>query len=217
MAVLNPLKLIIDNYPEDLVEEMDAINNPEDPEAGTRKVPFSKELWIEAADFMEVPVRQFHRLAPGAEVRLRYAYLVKCVSVDKDADGNVVALHCTYDPASRGGNAPDGRKVKGTIHWLSAKTARKAKARLYDRLFTIENVGEIPDDEDYRNYLNSESLKEVDCLIEPALAHAQPGVAVQFERTGYFCPDIKDSTPELPVFNRTVPLKDSWQKKVAQQ
>ena len=216
MAVLNPVKLILDNYPEDQVEEMEAINNPEDPNAGTRKVPFSKELWIEATDFMENPIKQFHRLAPGAEVRLRYAYLITCVSVDKDADGRITAIHCTYDPASRGGNAPDGRKVKGTIHWLSAKHAQKAKVRLYDRLFTIEDVGEIPEGEDYRNYLNPDSLKEADCLIEPALVNAVPGIAVQFERTGYFCPDVKDSTPGHPVFNRTVALKDSWQKKAAQ-
>ena len=215
-AVLNPVKLIITNYPEGQVEEMEAINNPEDPNAGTRKVPFSKELWIEATDFMENPIKQFHRLAPGAEVRLRYAYLITCVSVDKDADGRITAIHCTYDPASRGGNAPDGRKVKGTIHWLSAKHAQKAKVRLYDRLFTIEDVGEIPEGEDYRNYLNPDSLKEADCLIEPALVNAVPGIAVQFERTGYFCPDVKDSTPGHPVFNRTVALKDSWQKKAAQ-
>lgn len=215
-AVLNPVKLIITNYPEGQVEEMEAINNPEDPNAGTRKIPFSKELWIEATDFMENPIKQFHRLAPGAEVRLRYAYLITCVSVDKDADGRITAIHCTYDPASRGGNAPDGRKVKGTIHWLSAKHAQKAKVRLYDRLFTIEDVGEIPEGEDYRNYLNPDSLKEADCLIEPALVNAVPGIAVQFERTGYFCPDVKDSTPGHPVFNRTVALKDSWQKKAAQ-
>ena len=217
MAVMNPVKLVIDNYPEDLVEEMEAVNNPEDPAAGTRKVPFTKELYIESTDFMEEPVKQFHRLAPGKEVRLRYAYLVTCVSVEKDADGNITTIHCTYDPATRGGNAPDGRKVKGTIHWLSAKFAKKAKARLYDRLFTIENVGDIPEGENYLDYLNPDSLKEVDCMIEPALAEAKPGVAVQFERTGYFCPDIKDSTPEAPVFNRTVALKDSWQKKVAQK
>lgn len=217
MAVMNPVKLVIDNYPEDLVEEMEAVNNPEDPAAGTRKVLFTKELYIESTDFMEEPVKQFHRLAPGKEVRLRYAYLVTCVSVEKDADGNITTIHCTYDPATRGGNAPDGRKVKGTIHWLSAKFAKKAKARLYDRLFTIENVGDIPEGENYLDYLNPDSLKEVDCMIEPALAEAKPGVAVQFERIGYFCPDIKDSTPEAPVFNRTVALKDSWQKKVAQK
>ena len=154
MAVMNPVKLVIDNYPEDLVEEMDAVNNPEDPAAGTRKVPFTKELYIESTDFMEEPVRQFHRLAPGKEVRLRYAYLVTCVSVEKDADGNITTIHCTYDPATRGGNAPDGRKVKGTIHWLSARFAKKAKARLYDRLFTIENVGDIPEGENYLDYLN---------------------------------------------------------------
>ena len=217
MAVMNPVKLVIDNYPENLVEEMDAVNNPEDPSAGTRKVPFSREIYIEETDFMEVPVKQFHRLSPGAEVRLRYAYLVTCTSVVKDENGTIREIHCTYDPASKGGNAPDGRKVKGTIHWVSAAHAEKAVARLYDKLFTIEDVGAIPEGEDYRNYLNPDSLKVVSCFIEPALKSVKPGVGVQFERTGYFCLDEADSENGMPVFNRTVPLKDSWQKKIAQK
>ena len=217
MAVMNPVKLVIDNYPENLVEEMDAVNNPEDPSAGTRKVPFSREIYIEETDFMEVPVKQFHRLSPGAEVRLRYAYLVTCTSVVKDENGTIREIHCTYDPASKGGNAPDGRKVKGTIHWVSAAHAEKAVARLYDKLFTIEDVGAIPEGEDYRNYLNPDSLKVVSCFIEPALKSVKPGAGVQFERTGYFCLDEADSRNGMPVFNRTVPLKDSWQKKIAQK
>ena len=217
MVVMNPVKLVIDNYPDALVEEMEAINNPEDPSAGTRKVPFSKEVYIEESDFMEVPVKQFHRLSPGAEVRLRYAYLVTCTSVVKDGNGKIMEIHCTYDPASRGGNAPDGRKVKGTIHWVSAAHAEKATARLYDKLFTIEDVGAIPEGEDYRNYLNPDSLKTVACLMEPALKSVKPGVGVQFERTGYFCLDEADSKEGMPVFNRTVALKDSWQKKIAQK
>ena len=212
MAVMDPLKVIIDNYPEGQVEYMDAINNPEDPEAGTRQVPFTKELWIEKSDFMEVPVNKFHRLAPGKEVRLRYAYFITCTSVEKDADGNVIAVHCTYDPATKGGNAPDGRKVKGTIHWVSAEKAVAAEARLYDRLFLVEDVGAIPEGEDYRNYLNPESLKTVTCYTEPALAAVEPGTKVQFERTGYFCADSKEHSAGKPVFNRTVQLKDSWQK-----
>lgn len=217
MAVMNPVKLVIDNYPEGLVEEMDAINNPEDPSAGTRKVPFSKVVYIEETDFMEVPVKQFHRLAPGAEVRLRYAYLVTCTSVVKDENGRITEIHCTYDPASKGGNAPDGRKVKGTIHWVSAGHAEKATARLYDKLFTIEDVGAIPEGEDYRDYLNPDSLKEVSCCIEPALKTVKPGAGVQFERTGYFCLDAAASKDGALVFNRTVALKDSWQKKAAQK
>lgn len=217
MVVMNPVKLVIDNYPENLVEEIEAVNNPEDPGAGVRKVPFSKELYIEETDFMEVPVKQFHRLAPGAEVRLRYAYLITCTSVVKDADGKITEIHCSYDPASKGGNAPDGRKVKGTIHWVSAAHAEKATARLYDKLFTIEDVGAIPEGEDYRNYLNPDSLKIVSCLMEPALKTVKPGVSVQFERTGYFCLDEQDSKEGALIFNRTVALKDSWQKKIAQK
>ncbi len=213
MAVMNPVKLIIDNYPADQTEEMEVINNPEDPAAGTRKVPFSKELYIERDDFMEEPVKQFHRLAPGKEVRLRCAYFVTCTSVDKDENGNITAIHCTYDPATRGGNAPDGRKVKGTIHWVSAAHSLEAEARVYDRLFTIANMDAIPDGHDYKEYLNPESLKVVTCRVEPALADVNGGYRCQFERIGYFCADSKDHIPgSRLVFNRTVPLKDSWAK-----
>ena len=213
MAVLDPIKLIVDNYPDDLVEEMDAVNNPENPDDGTRKVPFSKVLYIERDDFREDAPKKFYRLAPGAEVRLRYAYFVKCVSVDKNADGEITAVHCTYDPATKGGNAPDGRKVKGTIHWVSAKHAFSTEVRLYDRLFTIDNVGDIPDGEDYRAYLNPDSLKVVrNAMMEPSLANAEKGARFQFERIGYFCVDSKDAFEGKAVFNRTVQLKDSWAK-----
>ncbi len=213
MVVMNPLKVILDNYPDDLVEEMDAVNNPENPDDGTRKVPFSKVLYIERDDFREDAPKKFYRLAPGAEVRLRYAYFVKCVSVDKDADGEITAVHCTYDPATKGGNAPDGRKVKGTIHWVSAKHAFNTEVRLYDRLFTIDNVGDIPDGEDYRAYLNPDSLKVVrNAMMEPALANAEKGARFQFERIGYFCVDSRDTFEGKAVFNRTVQLKDSWAK-----
>ena len=213
MVVMNPLKVILDNYPDDLVEEMDAVNNPENPDDGTRKVPFSKVLYIERDDFREDAPKKFYRLAPGAEVRLRYAYFVKCVSVDKNADGEITAVHCTYDPATKGGNAPDGRKVKGTIHWVSAKHAFRTEVRLYDRLFTIDNVGDIPDGEDYRAYLNPDSLKVVrNAMMEPSLANAEKGARFQFERIGYFCVDSKDAFEGKAVFNRTVQLKDSWAK-----
>lgn len=213
MAVMAPVKLVIDNYPEDLVEEMDAVNNPENPADGTRKVPFSKVVYIERDDFREDPPKQFHRLAPGREVRLRYAYFVKCTGVVKDSAGEVTEIHCTYDPATKGGNAPDGRKVKGTIHWVSAKHAFPAEARLYDRLFKIADVGEIPEGEDYRNYLNPDALKVVKgVMVEPSLANAASGDRFQFERIGYFCADPKDGKPGNLVFNRTVSLKDSWAK-----
>lgn len=213
MAVMNPLKLVIDNYPEGQTEEMDVINNPEDPNAGTRKVPFSRELYIEQDDFMEDPPKKYFRLAPGKEVRLRCAYFVTCTSVVKDDVGNVIEVHCTYDPETRGGNAPDGRKVKGTIHWVSVPHAVKAEARLYDRLFTVEDVGGLPEGENYLDYLNPESKKVVECLVEPSLAQVAPGTRVQFERVGYFCAEPKDHVPgEKVVFNRTVPLKDSWAK-----
>ena len=213
MVVMNPLKVILDNYPDDLVEEMDAVNNPENPEDGTRKVPFSKVLYIERDDFREEAPKKFYRLAPGAEVRLRYAYFVKCVSVDRDGNGEITAVHCTYDPETRGGNAPDGRKVKGTIHWVSAKHAFNTEVRLYDRLFTVENVGDIPEGEDYRSYLNPDSLKIVrGAMMEPSLKDAGKGDRFQFERIGYFCVDSKDEFEEKPVFNRTVQLKDSWAK-----
>ena len=213
MAVLDPLKVIIDNFPEGQIDEVDVINNPEDPESGTRKVAFTRELYIERDDFMEEPVKQFKRLAPGREVRLRCAYFVTCNSVDKDAEGNITALHCTYDPETRGGNAPDGRKVKGTIHWVSATEAVAAEVRLYDHLFTIADTAAIPEDEDYKNYLNPESLVVKTAYLEPSLATAEPGFRCQFERVGYFCADAKDHVPgEKAVYNRTVALKDSWAK-----
>ena len=213
MAVLDPLKVIIDNFPEGQIDEVDVINNPEDPESGTRKVAFTRELYIERDDFMEEPVKQFKRLAPGREVRLRCAYFVTCNSMDKDAEGNITALHCTYDPETRGGNAPDGRKVKGTIHWVSATEAVAAEVRLYDHLFTIADTAAIPEDEDYKNYLNPESLVVKTAYLEPSLATAEPGFRCQFERVGYFCADAKDHVPgEKAVYNRTVALKDSWAK-----
>jgi len=213
MAVMDPLKLVIDNFPEGVIEEMEAVNNPEDPSQGTRKVPFSKVLYIEKEDFREEAPKKFFRLTPGSEVRLRYAYFVKCVSVEKDAQGNVSVIHCTYDPATRGGNAPDGRKVKGTIHWVSAEHAFETEVRLYDRLFTMENLGDIPEGEDYKKYLNQDSLKIVSgCKLEPSLKSAKPGERFQFERVGYFCADAKDSVEGKPVFSRTVQLKDSWAK-----
>lgn len=213
MAVLDPVKVVIDNYPEGQTEEMDAVNNPEDPSAGTRKVPFTRELYIERDDFREEAPKKFYRLTPGAEVRLRYAYFVKCVSCEKDADGKVTVIHCTYDPATHGGNAPDGRKVKGTIHWVSAEHAMDAEVRLYDRLFTIENVGDIPEGVDYKTYLNPDSVKVISAAkLELSLRNAAPGTRFQFERLGYFCVDSKHSQPGKPVFNRTVQLKDSWAK-----
>ncbi len=208
MAVLKPLKLVIDNYPEDLVEELEAVNNPEDPAAGTRKVPFSKVLYIEQDDFREAPPPKYFRLFPGNEVRLRYAYLVRCTSVAKDEAGNVTEVHCTYDPATRGGDAPDGRKVKSTIHWVSARHALPAEARLYEQLFTTER----PDDGELENIINPNSLEVLEnAFVEPALGEAKVGDRFQFERTGYFCLD-PDTKPGQPVFNRTVTLKDSWAK-----
>ncbi|MBN2602170.1 MAG: glutamine--tRNA ligase/YqeY domain fusion protein, partial [Candidatus Marinimicrobia bacterium] len=209
MGVINPLKVIIDNYPEDQEEFLDAINNPEDESAGSRKVPFSNELYIEADDFMEDPPKKFFRLAPGTEVRLRYAYFVTCTAVIKDNHGNIIEIHCNYDPATRGGDSPDGRRVKGTIHWVSAKHAKTAELRLYDRLFNSENPG----GDDYLAQINPNSLKVLDkCFIEPALfENAAPGLRFQFERLGYFCVD-PDSTGERLVFNRTVTLKDEWAK-----
>jgi len=212
MAVLQPLKIVIDNYPEGQTEELDAINNPEAPSAGTRKVPFSRELYIERDDFMEEPPRKFFRLAPGREVRLRYAYFVTCTDVVKDAEGNVVELHCTYDPATRGGDAPDGRRVKATLHWVSVPHALKAEVRLYDNLFTKENPDEAEEGKDFTANLNPNSLKvRKDCYVEPSLAGAEPLSRYQFERIGYFCAD-PDSTPDNPVFNRTVGLRDTWAK-----
>jgi glutaminyl-tRNA synthetase len=209
MAVLRPLKVVIDNYPENRVEEMDAVNNPEDESAGTRKVPFSKVLYIEEDDFRETPPPKYFRLSPGREVRLRYGYFITCTNLVKDAKGNVVEVHCTYDPATRGGNAPDGRKVKATIHWGSAAHAIDAEVRLYDTLFSKEN----PDEgEDFTANLNPNSLEVVaNAKLEPSLASAAAGSRYQFERLGYFCVD-PDSKPGKPVFNRTVALKDTWAK-----
>jgi glutaminyl-tRNA synthetase len=208
MAVLRPLKLVIDNFPEGVTEEMEALNNPEDPAAGTRKVPFSKVLYIEQDDFRETPPPKYYRLYPGNEVRLRYAYIVKCTHVVKDEAGNVTEVHCTYDPATRGGDAPDGRKVKSTIHWVSAEHAIQAEVRLYDQLFTVEK----PDDAELEDIINPNSLEVIEnTFVEPALGEAKLGESLQFERTGYFCLD-PDSRPGKPVFNRTVTLKDSWAK-----
>jgi glutaminyl-tRNA synthetase len=210
MAVLRPIKLVIDNYPTDQVEEMKAVNNPEDPSAGTRKVPFSRELYIEQDDVRDPPPPKYYRLFPGNEIRLRYAYLVRCTQVIKDPEsGAVVEVHCTYDPATRGGDAPDGRKVKSTIHWVSAQHAVPAEIRLYDQLFTVEQ----PDTgEDIEGIINPRSLDLLTgCMLEPDLAGAQPGCTYQFERNGYFCAD-PDGAPGKPVFNRTVSLRDTWAK-----
>ena len=209
MAVLRPLKLVIENYPEGQVEELDAINNPEDPAAGSRKVPFARELYIERDDFMEDPPRKFFRLAPGREVRLRYAYFVTCREAVKNDAGEVVELRCTYDPATRGGDAPDGRKVKGTLHWVAAETALEAEVRLYNRLFAEEVPGASGDALDDLDPDSLEVLRP--CYLEPALGAAEPGQAVQFERLGYFCAD-PDGSAETPVFNRTVALRDTWGK-----
>lgn len=211
MGVLNPLKVVITNYPENETEELDAINNPEDPEMGTRKVPFSRELYIERDDFMEDPPRKFFRLAPGREVRLRYAYFVTCTDVAKDENGEITELHCTYDPASKGGNSPDGRKVKSTLHWVSAQHAVKSEVRLYDRLFNDEDPSGHKD-VDFKEFLNPDSLDILtECYVEPFVKDAKPLDHFQFERLGYFNLDC-DTTPEKLVFNRTVPLRDSWTK-----
>ena len=214
MGVLRPLRVVLLNYPEDLVEEMQAVNNPEDASMGTRKVPFSRVLYIERDDFREDPPKQFFRLAPGREVRLRYAYFITCVGVVKDEKtGEVIELHCTYDPATKGGDAPDGRKVKATLHWLSAAHALEVETRLYDRLFIKENPDEVEAGADFKSNLNPNSLEVLKgCFVEPGLAGAAPGSIYQFERQGYFCVDAKDSTAEMLVFNRTVSLKDSWAK-----
>ncbi len=213
MAVLNPLKVVIENFPEGLVEEMEAINNPEDPSMGTRKVPFSRTLYIERDDFMEDPPKKFYRLAPGREVRLRYAFFIKCVDVIKDPNtGEIVELRCIYDPETRGGAAPDGRKVKATLHWVSANHAVTAKVRIYDHLFTVPEPGAIKDS-DFKEFINPESLIELNnCKLEPSLKNAKPGSFYQFERQGYFCVDTKDSTENSPVFNRSVALRDTWAK-----
>ena len=212
MAVLRPLKVVIENYPEGQTEELDAVNNPEDASAGTRKVPFSKVLYIEQDDFREDPPKEFFRLAPGREVRLRYAYFVTCTGVVKDAAGNVVELRCTYDPATRGGDAPDGRKVKGTIHWVPRRHAVDAEVRLYDHLFAKPDPDDVPEGQTFLANLNPKSLEVLTgCKLEPSVAGSAAGKTFQFERLGYFCVD-RDSTPGKLVFNRTVTLRDTWAK-----
>lgn len=213
MGVLDPLKVIIDNYPEDQVDELEGKNHPQKPEMGTRPLPFSREFYIERTDFLENAPKKFFRLDIGREVRLRYAYLVTCTSVVKDENGEILEVHCSYDPESRGGNAPDGRKVKGTIHWVSAQHAIPCEVRLYDRLFDVENP-DADKDVDFKEHLNSESLTTLkDCMVEPSLIDAAPGTTVQFERQGYFCVDSEDSKPGKLVFNRTVGLRDSWARR----
>ena len=208
-AVLDPLEVVLDNYPEGQVEALEAVNNPENKDAGVREVPFSKRLFIERADFMEDPPKKFFRLGPGREVRLRYAYFITCQSVEKNEEGNVVRLHCTYDPETRGGNSPDGRKVKGTIHWVSAEHAVDAEVRLYDRLFTEEE----PEAEgEFLDYINPDSLKVITAKAEPSLKEITVDQRVQFERLGYFTPDIVDTSVDKPVFNRIVDLRNSWAK-----
>jgi glutaminyl-tRNA synthetase len=212
MGVLRPLRVVIENYPDDLVEELDAINNPENPAAGSRKTPFSKVIYIEQEDFREDPPKQFFRLAPGREVRLRYAYFITCTGVVKDEAGRVTELRCTYDPATRGGNAPDGRKVKSTIHWVSAGHAMNAEVRLYENLFNKENPNEVDEGQEFTANLNPHSLEVLSgCKVEPGLKDAAAGDRYQFERMGYFCVD-RDSTPDRLVFNRTVGLRDALAK-----
>jgi glutaminyl-tRNA synthetase len=208
MAVLKPLKVVLTNYPAGQVEELDAVNNPEDPAMGTRKVPFSRELYIDEDDFLEDPPKKFFRLAPGREVRLRWGYYIKCESAIKDASGRVVELHCTYDPETRGGTSPDKRKVQGTIHWVSAAHAIKAEIRVYEHLFTKPDPNDVAPGGDYKDNLNPKSLENITGLLEPSLADAKPGDRYQFERQAYFCVD-KDSQPGKLVFNRTVTLRDS--------
>jgi glutaminyl-tRNA synthetase len=213
MAVLKPLKVVIDNYPDETIEELDAVNNPEDPSAGTRKVPFCRTLYIEQDDFLEDPPKQFFRLAPGREVRLRYGYIVKCIGISKDPlTGRIVELHCTYDPETRSGRAQAQRKVKATIHWVSAAHAVKADVRLYHPLL-VTDLAKIPSDHDWMTYLNPQSVEVLNgCMVEPSLKETIPGARFQFERLGYFCAD-PDSLPGAPVFNRTVSLKDAWARK----
>lgn len=214
MAVLNPIKVVITNYPEEETEMISCVNNPEDESAGHREVPFSREVYIERDDFMEVPPKKYFRLSPGNEVRLRYAYLVRCNEVIKNEQGEIVELRCTYDPMSKGGQSSDGRKVKGVIHWVSAPHAKEAEIRLFDRLFTRESLDDIEEGKTFKDYLNPASLTVVKGYVEPSLAGTAPGSKYQFERIGYFCAD-KDSSVEKPVFNRTVTLKDSWSKMAA--
>ncbi len=211
MAVLDPLKVVITNYPEDKQETVECINNPEDESAGRRGVPFGREIWIERGDFMENPPKKYYRLSPGGEVRLRYAYLIRCDEVIRDAEGRVTELRCTYDPESAGGKSSDGRRVKGVIHWVSAAHAVRAEVRLFDRLFTRASLDDLEEGKTFLDYLNPESLRKVTGYLEPSLAEASMGDKFQFERTGYFCMD-RDSASGRPVFNRTVTLKDSWAK-----
>jgi glutaminyl-tRNA synthetase len=216
MAVLRPLKVVLTNYPDGEVEQLEAANHPQRPEMGIRKVPFSRELYIEADDFMEDAPKKFFRLAPGREVRLRYAYFITCNEVIKDNAGNIIELRCTYDPATRGGNAPDGRKVKGTIHWVSAAQAAEAEVRMYDHLFATEFPDDAPEGKTFLDNINPTSLEVIrDAKLEPFLADAQPGQHFQFERLGYFFTDTVDSKPGRPVFNRTSTLRDTWAKEVA--
>ena len=216
MAVLRPLKVVITNYPEDLVEEMEAVNNPEDPSAGMRNIPFSREIYLEREDFMEDPPKKFYRLAPGREVRLRYAYFIKCMEVIRDEKtGEPIELHCTYDPASRGGNSPDGRKIKSTLHWVSAAHAIESEVRLYNHLFIKENPSDVEEGEDWKSNINPDSLEVLtSCRLEPNLKDAKPGFRCQFERQGYFISrltdQLTDSTDRKLVFNRTVTLRDAW-------
>jgi glutaminyl-tRNA synthetase len=214
MAVLDPLKVVITNYAEGKTEEMEAVNNPEDPAAGSRKLLFSRELYIERDDFREDAPKKFFRLVPGGEVRLRYGYFIKCEKVVKDASGKITELHCAYDPETRGGNnPPDGRKVKGTIHWVSAKHAFKAEVRLYDHLFAKKDPADVPEGQDILANLNPKSLETISgAFLEPRLKDAKPGERFQFERLGYFFVDPIDSKPGEPVFNRTVTLRDTWEK-----
>jgi glutaminyl-tRNA synthetase len=212
MGVLRPLRVVLSNYPEGQVEEVDVINNPEDATAGTRKIPFSRVLYIERDDFMENPPKKFFRLSPGTEVRLRCAYFVKCEEVVKDAQGEIVELRCTYDPATRGGDSPDGRRVKATLHWVSAQHAIPAVVRLYDRLFSVEDPERPEEGKTFLDYLNPHSLETLsDCPVEPGMAGAAPGTRVQFERLGYFAVD-RESQPGALILNRTVSLRDSWAK-----
>ena len=213
MAVIDPIKLVITNCPDDLIEELDAVNNPEDSSMGSRKVPFSKELYIERNDFMEDPPKKYFRLSPGREVRLRYGYYITCTDVVKDPDGNIIEIHCTYDPKTRGGSSPDGRRVKGTIHWVSARHCITGEVRLYDRLFTVPVPESNEEGKDYKEYINPDSLKIIkDARLEPSLENAEKGMNYQFERLGYFFLDSVDSTAESMVFNRTVTLRDTWGK-----
>ena len=212
MGVLNPLKVVITNYPNNDSEQLDAINNPEDESMGSRKVPFSKEIYIEQEDFMENAPRKFFRLSVGKEVRLRYAYFITCNEVIKDDNGNIVELHCTYDPESKGGKSPDGRKVKGTLHWVSIQDALETEVRLYDRLFTKENPDDAEEGKDFLSNINPDSLKVITAYVEPVVKNAKTETKFQFERQGYFCVD-KDSTENNLVFNRTITLRDSWAKK----